>query len=376
MDYPVRMNDMTVGRNDRLLCLTMCSARGVQNAKDLGEVQRTFMILKWTKTIGAMGLDFNHVDPTNGHLAAKLHDTSVRFSKGQAALETLGKDLEKSIGIITGLGDKKRSEIQHIKDPTIFKQQLQKIDNWTTQKMNEKRDFFSKERNRVHELQVAFASSLMELLDAVEAQHYNRLPTEPEVDITSDLEAQLQALLLESHGPDSAAGGSPPRKVLLAVKDEAVETTATADPGPDGPDAMVEAKEQKRLLHNARVTFDRRIKGGDCPPEIMEREFAQWQSNGTDRLKQLGQLFNEWYKSGQDFMGTTIMQEANQRISDESRGKQIMMSFKAMKEKYGKKTAEKIRDRKKEEEKHRNPNLEPRAFWFAHPEAIDDPATR
>ncbi|CAE7840821.1 unnamed protein product [Symbiodinium sp. CCMP2592] len=150
---------------------------------------------------------------------------------------------------------------------------------------------------------------------------------------------------------------------------------------------MVEAKEQKRLLHNARVTFDRRIKGGDCPPEIMDKEFTQWQSNGTgvdqgevvgfvlnlDRLKQLGQLFNEWYKSGQDFMGTTIMQEASQRISDESRGKQIMMSFKAMKEKYGKKTAEKIRDRKKEEEKHRNPNLEPRAFWFAHPEAIDDP---
>ena len=87
-------------------------------------------------------------------------------------------------------------------------------------------------------------------------------------------------------------------------------------------------------------------------------------------------LFQQWYNSGQDFMGTSVMQEARQQVSDESKGKQAMISFKAMKDKYGKKTAEKIRDRKKEEESCRNPKLEPRALWFKHPEAHDDPATR
>ena len=75
-------------------------------------------------------------------------------------------------------------------------------------------------------------------------------------------------------------------------------------------------------------------------------------------------------------MGTSVMQEATKKVSDESRGKQAMVSYKALKEKYGAKTASKIRDKKKAEEQNRNPKLEPRALWFPHPEANEDPATR
>ncbi|CAE7310398.1 unnamed protein product, partial [Symbiodinium sp. CCMP2592] len=365
-----------------------------EKAKSLGELQRTIAIVQWTRKIGDSGLAFMDVDATHGHLAKALYDTAVLFSKDQGTLEKHSKDLDKHIGIITSLADKKRAEIMHIKDPAIFKEQLRKIDNWTIEKMKEKRDFVCKESERVHVLQLNFANALLQLLDAVEAEHDSRCTDQaPEVDICMDLEEQLQALMLED-SPDRAAGrASPPGKPLLAVKDEVpgfdhdaqgsasvrdsspmgsqaepIETTKTTDPGPE---AMVEdeetTREAKRLQHNARVTFDRRVKSGDCPPEILEK-VQTWK----DRLKQLGALFQEWYKGGQDFMATTIMQEATKKVSDEARGKQVMMSFKAMKDKFGKKSAERIRDRKKEEEKNRNVKTEPRPFWFSHPE-LDDP---
>ena len=52
-----------------------------------------------------------------------------------------------------------------------------------------------------------------------------------------------------------------------------------------------------------------------------------------------------------------------------------MISFKALKEKYGKKTAERIRDNKKLLELSRDMNIDPRPYWFKHPDAGEDQAT-
>lgn len=52
-----------------------------------------------------------------------------------------------------------------------------------------------------------------------------------------------------------------------------------------------------------------------------------------------------------------------------------MVSFKALKEKYGKRLAEKMRDNKKQLELGRDPKTDARPFWFKHPDAGDDPAT-
>ncbi|OLP73181.1 hypothetical protein AK812_SmicGene47682, partial [Symbiodinium microadriaticum] len=61
---------------------------------------------------------------------------------------------------------------------------------------------------------------------------------------------------------------------------------------------------------------------------------------------------------------------------DEAIGKQKMLSYKTLKEKYGKQTADKIKDRKKGEEKTRDAFKDPRPRWFQHSECPDDPATR
>ena len=87
-------------------------------------------------------------------------------------------------------------------------------------------------------------------------------------------------------------------------------------------------------------------------------------------------LFAEWYEHGGDWLQTSVMQEASRQKVDESRGTEKMTSWKALREKYGKKTAEKIRDNKKRLEAARDPKTEPRPFWFPHPEASEDPDTR
>ena len=75
-----------------------------------------------------------------------------------------------------------------------------------------------------------------------------------------------------------------------------------------------------------------------------------------------------------DFLKTSVYQEAQRRVTDEAKGKSVMQSFKHLKEKFGRRTAEKIRDKKKDLEARRDSTMEPRAWWFAHPEAQDDPA--
>ena len=189
-----------------------------EKAKSLGEVERAFMVLKWTRTIGALALTFTDVDATHGQMAARLHSTALEFSKEHNTLEKLSKDQDKSIGIITGIADKKRQEIKNIQDPNKFKEQLKKIDSWAIEKMEAKKNSVIQESQRVYQLQLNFAEALVELLDAVEAEHYSRFADE---DVAMDLEAQLQALMLEAHGADSGAGQAPsPPEPLLAVKDE------------------------------------------------------------------------------------------------------------------------------------------------------------
>ena len=71
---------------------------------------------------------------------------------------------------------------------------------------------------------------------------------------------------------------------------------------------------------------------------------------------------------------TTIMQEAKKTTTDTSSGKEQMRSFKHLRETFGRKNAEKIRERKKQQELTRDVVAEPKPWWFAHPEAGDDPA--
>ena len=191
-----------------------------------GELDRASLVLKWTKTIAMNNISFEQADPKYGAMAEALHLAAVDFKRAEATLDKTFKDFEKYVQIITDLAEKKRGQVEEM-DENKFLRLLQKINDWAEEKIKQKKDMVTQDENRLHQSQTSFADALVALLDAVEEAHYSRLRVEDESTVTGDLEAQLQALMLEAQGADSGAGsGSPslpgPKKseTLLAVKEE------------------------------------------------------------------------------------------------------------------------------------------------------------
>ncbi|CAE7491431.1 unnamed protein product [Symbiodinium necroappetens] len=346
-----------------------------------GELDRASLVLKWTKTIAMNNISFEQADPKYGVMARALHLAAIDFKKAEGTLNNTFKDFEKYVKIITDLAEKKRGQVEEM-DENKLPRLLQKINDWAEEKIKQKKDMVTQDENRLQQSQTSFADALVDLLDAVEEAHYSRLGVEDESTVTGDLEAQLQALMLEAQGADSGAGsgtslpGPKKSETLLAVKEEATGTAATEVPAEDlpatstparseakmspGPEAAnkivlsedAAAKEAKRLQHNARVTFDRRLKSGDCPDAILEK--VKTFQNQPNRLKLLQGLFHDWFSHGMDFLKTSVYQEAQRRVTDEAKGKSVMQSFKYLKEKFGRRNAERIRDRKKDLEAKRD----------------------
>ncbi|CAE7699653.1 unnamed protein product [Symbiodinium sp. CCMP2592] len=373
--------------------------QGVDTVGRMSDVDKAAAVVRWTRAIGKKQQSNFDLDPLCGYMAKELHGCATDLKNQQAILQKATTDYEKYMNVILGLGDKKRGELQRSEtDLKKLGAGLDQISSWVEGKLRERQGIVASETEKAMQIQLRFASALECIMDVVQQECENRLAAVDET-VTMDLECQLQALMLETQGADEAAGhASPPGAgdpQLLAVKDEApshddqpVASTATpastgtedkpvaspkqTEPGTavadvEDPLASAEAaKEAKRLAHNARVTFDRRIKGGDCPPAILDKvQSFQGQPN---RLKLLQALFHDWHQNGGDWMRTAAYQESERRTSDESKGKQKMISFKALKEKYGKKLAERIRDNKKQQEGSRNAKVEPRPFWFKHPD--------
>ncbi|CAE7527526.1 unnamed protein product [Symbiodinium sp. CCMP2592] len=129
-----------------------------------------------------------------------------------------------------------------------------------------------------------------------------------------------------------------------------------------------EAKEAKRLKHNARVRFD----SPDCPQIVLDKlEEIQGQPN---RLKTLGVWFQQWLDAGEDWANTQLVIEATRVNEEKFKAKEIMRSYKSLLDQYGKKTADNIRARKYEKEKNRDPKTDPKPYYMPHPDGIDDPA--
>ncbi|CAE7498406.1 unnamed protein product, partial [Symbiodinium sp. CCMP2592] len=369
-----------------------------EKAAGLNEVARASLVLKWTRSVGGLTMDpaaaFATVDKKHGGQAATLHMSAVDFSKKQTLMETTYKDFDKYVKVITSLGEAKRAQLNGDDLGGNLASQLDKINAWVQGKLKDKQDNMEQVKDELQQAEMSFSTALANLLESVEDEHYSRFASQ-DTSITDDLEAQLQALLIQAHGPDGAAGcrASPApgndSVPLLAVKDEVpghelepqhslapagsipVESKAPppATPKPEPEDTEEDeaaAKELKRQQHNARVTFDRRIKSADCPPQILEK--VQSFKGQPNRLKLMQALFHDWHKNNGDWTRTAAYQESERKTSEESKGKQKMISFKALKEKYGKKSAERIRDNKKQLEQLRDEKVDPRPFWFKHPD--------
>ncbi|CAE7804138.1 FAM120B [Symbiodinium sp. CCMP2592] len=348
---------------------------GSEGVRNMSEVSRAAEIVRWTRAIGQTG-NFD-MDKEHGYMAKVLYEYANDMKAQQAIVQKTVKEFEKYTDVIVGLGDKKRADVaKSANDVKLLGPQLDQINRWVEEKLRQKQDTVASAEAQAMLQESYFATALESIMDAVQLECEDRLQ-QPAVDesVTMDLEAQLQAMMLDAQGADEAAGrASPPPEPLLAVKDEpcakAVELEPATEPEQSlevGLDAEAAAKEAKRLQHNARVTFDRRIKSGDCPPLLLEKI-----QSFQDRLKLMQSLFHDWHQNGGDWLRTTLYQEVERKTSEKSKGKQKMVSFKALKEKFGKRNAERIRDNKKQLEQSRDGNREPRPHWFKHPDAGDD----
>ena len=100
-------------------------------------------------------------------------------------------------------------------------------------------------------------------------------------------------------------------------------------------------------------------------------------TRGRIRLKTLGSWFKEWLESAEDWTKTSLMMEASRTTLENNRGREAMLPYKSLKDKFGRKTADNIRLRKHEQEKQRNPLTDPKPFHLEHPETDDkEPRTK
>ena len=72
-------------------------------------------------------------------------------------------------------------------------------------------------------------------------------------------------------------------------------------------------------------------------------------------------------------MQTRLVLESKRVQEESNKGREIMLPFKKLRERYGKKTAEGLRDRKRLAEQQRDPRIDPKPYVLEHPDGIDDP---
>ena len=85
----------------------------------------------------------------------------------------------------------------------------------------------------------------------------------------------------------------------------------------------------------------------------------------------LQRLFEDWLQSGESWANSSIVTNHRSRVGQKKRGKDVYMTFRDMKEKFGA-SAKTIRDTKYHLEANRDPSDKSPAYWRAHPELPDD----
>ena len=86
--------------------------------------------------------------------------------------------------------------------------------------------------------------------------------------------------------------------------------------------------------------------------------------------------FQQWLDAGEDWAATQLVIEATRVNEEKLKAKEIMKSYKSLCDKFGKKTADSIRQKKYDKEKLRDPRTDPKPYHMPHPDGIDDPEPR
>ncbi|CAE7720406.1 unnamed protein product [Symbiodinium sp. CCMP2456] len=306
-------------------------------------------VLKWVRVVACRPPnDFENEDPIHGPSARRLHEIClVMLEKEKTYQDAKGK-YDKYENIIMALGDRRRHQekAKELGDATL-KLRLGQIDRWEVQKLQEKEIDHVAAANQLQNEIRTFSEHLLLLLNAVENEYQaTNECSQNELNELADIDEAALCEAMEKSKPDGAVPVAPD----LAPKTEPPETPAQRV------NAHVDDAEAKRLAHNARVRFDRTLKSSsDCPKIVLEKYREIQDQPRSSRLKVLAGWFEEWMRADQDWTQTSLVLEAQRISTEQNKAKECMKPFKHLREQYGKKAAESMRQRKYEAEKCRDP---------------------
>lgn len=131
--------------------------------------------------------------------------------------------------------------------------------------------------------------------------------------------------------------------------------------GPKGPET--EDEHNVRILHNARMRFNRSFAAPSCPPAILEL----WKSRKGSRDKLLTDMFEDYLQSGEDWFSSSLLMSMTKSSSQKKRGRHVMLPYREVKDRFGASIATTILQEKKalEERKPKNDSI---VYYMPHPE--------
>ncbi|CAE7564303.1 unnamed protein product [Symbiodinium sp. CCMP2456] len=347
-------------------CLDMQQSPGklsewVYRHGDADASGRAFEVLKWTRLVAAKyNGAFEAQDSGSGPLARSLHETCLSMLGLQKEYEEAKALFLKYSNIIVNVGATKKQQVQGKGfSAEVTQSKLDQIDKWVSQKLDEK-DLSQQEVCKKLDGYVAtFSETVLMLVANAESEYQSTnnssLPEEDEEALCMDLDNHLNLQLQEKEVPppsDTASTSALASPAAMPRAENPPESTEAAVPTKPSPKQELrktkvepqefqteeerlawEAKEAKRLRHNARVRFD----SADCPPVVLEK-LGELQGQ-PNRLKTLSVWFQQWLEADEDWAKTQLVIDAV-RVNEESiKANECMKTFKTLVELHGKKVA-------------------------------------
>lgn len=145
---------------------------------------------------------------------------------------------------------------------------------------------------------------------------------------------------------------------------DAPQTSGDVPPIRIGPSGRIETEEeyQARMAHNSYMRFSRSLRRADCPKPVLEAAGGKKHNRAV-----LGQLYEDYLSSGEDWMKSSLMANATRKISSRRRGKYKMVTYKDLKAQYGAGVAKTLRDAKKDLEQSKAAT-DTTTYWCEHPD--------
>ncbi|CAE7463664.1 unnamed protein product [Symbiodinium sp. CCMP2592] len=383
-------------------CLDMQKSPGklwvYRNGDEAADSGRAFEVLKWTRMVAAKcNGAFEAQDSAHGALARALHDSCLCMLSLQSEYEEAKAQFSRYSGIILSVGaTKKQKEKDKNHTPEVLTSKFEQIDNWVTQKLDEKDLCRQEVCKKLDEHIATFSEVLVKLLENTESEYKSTttssLPEDDEAALCMELDNQLNMHMHEVAAPAASEVASTRALASPVPGSERRPAPATTSWQQQGMRAAMQRMDTSELAAMP-LKIQPEIKEGPKIEPVMqeaaptqvalvppapplqkmkaEPEFAseedrqEWEEKQAKRLKHNARVrfdspdcpqivldkLQEWLAAGEDWANTQLVIEATRVNEEKFKAKEKMRSYKSLCDEYGKKTADSIRTKKYAKEK-------------------------